>query len=157
LIHFEKPLKDYVSAEIQQLTAARLALMGIQTGDILEPITLLCSTKSNKPWNGMIKLHLKSPTIDGHQLLIGKRIFALTLDGKLKIAKIAKGYAATAYNVQLTVKIEGAVLKDKPGSSIILEIVEANFRRGQEIELTQIHKVTTKSKAYLIVTTPEQK
>jgi hypothetical protein len=65
LVHFEKPTKEYVSAEITQLTAARLTLMEIQTGDILEPIAPLCSTKPSKPWNGMIKLHLKSPTTDG--------------------------------------------------------------------------------------------
>jgi hypothetical protein len=66
MIHFEKPLKDYVSAEITQLTAARLALMRIPTSDILESIVPLCSTKPNKPWNGMIKLHLKSPTTNGY-------------------------------------------------------------------------------------------
>jgi hypothetical protein len=65
LVHFEKPLKDYVSAKITQLIAARLTLMGIQTGDILEPFVPLCSTKPSKPLNGMIKLHLKSFTIDG--------------------------------------------------------------------------------------------
>jgi hypothetical protein len=152
-VHFEKPTKEYVSAKITQLTAARLTLMGIQTGDILEPIAPLCSTKPSKPWNGMIKLHLKSPTTDGQQLLEGKRIFPLALDGELKVAKIAKGYAATAYNDQLTVKIEENVLKDEPGSNIISKIIEASFRRGQEIEIAQIHKVTGESKAFLIATT----
>jgi hypothetical protein len=104
----------------------------------------------------MIKLHLKSPTTDGQQLLEGKRIFALALDGELKVTKIAKGYAASAYNDQLTMKIEGDVLKDEPGSSIISEIVEASFRRRQEVEIAQIHKVTAERKAFLIATTPEQ-
>jgi hypothetical protein len=49
-------------------------------------------------------------------LLAGRRIFALALDGELKVAKIAKGYVATAYNDQLTIKIEGEVLKDELGS-----------------------------------------
>lgn len=130
--------------------------MRIQIGDILEPIAALCSIKPSKPWNGMIKLHLKSPTIDGQQLLEEKQIFALALDGELKVAKIAKGYAATAYNDQLTMKIEGDVLKDEPGSSIISEIVGARFRCGQEVETAQIHKVTAECKAFLIVTTLEQ-
>jgi hypothetical protein len=157
LVHFEKPLKDYVSAEITQLIAVRLILMGIQTNDILEPIAPLCSTKPSKPWNGMIKLHLKPPTTNRHQLLADKRIFALALDGELKIAKIAKGFTTTAYNDQLTVKIEGEVLKDELGSSIISEIVETSFRHEQEVEIFQIHKVTLESKAYLIMTTPEKK
>jgi hypothetical protein len=157
MIHFEKPLKDYVSAEITHHIATRLALMRIPTGDILEPIALLCSTKPNKPWNGMIKLYLKSPTIDGHQLLTGKRVFALALDGELKIAKIAKGYVAIAYIDQLTVKIEGAALKNKPAYSIISKIVESSFKHGHKLEVAQIHKVTSKTKAYLIATTPEQK
>jgi hypothetical protein len=65
-------------------------------------------------------------------LLAGRRIFALALDGELKVAKIAKGYVATAYNDQLTIKIEGEVLKDELGSSIISKIVEMSFRRGKK-------------------------
>jgi hypothetical protein len=48
LVHFEKPTKEYISAEITQLIAVRLILMGIKTGDILEPIVSLCSTKPSK-------------------------------------------------------------------------------------------------------------
>jgi hypothetical protein len=103
----------------------------------------------------MIKLHLKSPTTDGHQLLTGKRVFALALDGKLKIGKIAKGYAATAYNDQLIAKIEGAALKDVPAYNVISEIVESSFRRVHELEIAQINKVTSETKAYLIATIPE--
>jgi hypothetical protein len=67
----------------------------------------------------MIKLYLKLPTTDGHQLLTGKRVFALALNGELKIAKIAKRYAAVAYNDQLTAKIEGVALNNKPAYSVI--------------------------------------
>jgi hypothetical protein len=49
MVYFEKPVKEYVSAEITQMTVARLTLMGIQTSDILEPIVPLCSTKPSKP------------------------------------------------------------------------------------------------------------
>ena len=126
--------------------------MGIQIGDILEPIVPLCTIKPSKPWNRMIKLHLKSPTIDRQQLLEDKQIFALALDGELKVAKIAKWYAATAYNDQLIVKIEGDVLKDEPGSSIIFEIVGRSFRHGQEVEIAQIYKVTVERKAFFIAT-----
>jgi hypothetical protein len=89
--------------------------------------------------------------------LTGKKVFALALDGELKIGKIAKGYAAIAYNDQLTVKIEGVALKDEPAYIIISQIVESSFRHGYELEIAQINKVTTEIKAYLIATTPEQK
>ena len=68
--------------------------------------------------------------------------------------KIAKGYAAITYNDQLTVKIEGNIFKDKPGSSIISEIIETSFRCGQEVEIAQIHKAMAESKAFIIATTP---
>jgi hypothetical protein len=87
-------------------------------------------------------------------LLEGKQIFVLALDRELKVAKFAKGYFATAYNDQLTVKIEGDVFKDEPRSSIISEIVETSFRRGQEVEIAQIHKAMAESKAFIIATTP---
>jgi hypothetical protein len=74
-----------------------------------------------------------------------------------KSLKFAKGYVATAYNDQLTVKIEGAALKNEPTYNIILEIVETSFKRGHKLEVAQIHKVTSETKAYFIATTPEQK
>jgi hypothetical protein len=138
LFQCEKPLKDYTSAKITQLTTARLAHMGIQVGDILEPIAPLCNTKVSKAWNGMIKLPLRSPKIDRHQLLVGKRIFALLLDGGLMITKVAKGYVTTANNDQLIVKIEGASLKREPGPNILTKIIKASFRRGQKIK--KLHK-----------------
>ena len=72
----------------------------------------------------MIKLHLKSLTTDRQQLQIDKRDFSLELDGKLKFAKIAKGYAAIAYNDQLTFKIKRVGLKNESMLSIISGIVE---------------------------------
>jgi hypothetical protein len=157
LLHFEKPLKGYTSAEITQLTAARLEHMKIQVGDILEPIAPLCNAKASKAWNGLIKLYLKAPNIDGYQLLTGRRVSALLLDGELRVAKVAKGYAATAYNDQLTVRIEGAALKGEARPNILVEIVEESFKRGHEIKVTQIHKTVDENRAYLIAATPEQR
>jgi hypothetical protein len=65
LLHFEKPLRDYSSKEISELATAQLSSMGMDTGEILEPIALLCSARGAKPWNGMIKIHLKYPKTDG--------------------------------------------------------------------------------------------
>jgi hypothetical protein len=65
LLHFEKPLRDYSSKEISELAAAQLLSMDMDMGEILEPIAPLYSARRAKPWNGMIKIHLKYPETDG--------------------------------------------------------------------------------------------
>ena len=74
-----------------------------------------------------------------------------------KLPKFAKEYVATTYNDQLTAKVERAALKNKLAYNIILEIVKTSFKRGHKLEVAQIHKVTSETKAYLIATTSEQK
>jgi hypothetical protein len=57
----------------------------------------LLQLKNDKAWNGMLKIHLKNPTIDRKQLLCGLRVFALELDGCLTIAKVAKDTIVQLY------------------------------------------------------------
>jgi hypothetical protein len=98
MLHFERPIKEYCSSEIIEMTNTHLQKMCIQLGDILEPIAPQCNTKDPKAWNGMIKVHLKDPPPDGNMLLAGVRIFTLTLDGEQRAAKVCKSYTNMAYN-----------------------------------------------------------
>ena len=72
------------------MNLVRFEKMDVELGDILEPTATLYSAKEPKSWNGHIKVHLKTPTIDRHNLLNGTRMFALTLDNGLQIAKSPK-------------------------------------------------------------------
>ena len=64
--------------------------MQIELGNILKPMAPFCSIRDPKAWNGLIKIHLKNPDKDAKSL--GTRVFALMLDGKITMAKVAKGY-----------------------------------------------------------------
>jgi hypothetical protein len=85
------------------------------------------------------------------------RMFALTLDNELQIAKISKGYINTAFNEQLTVTITSETLKNVSAHEVHTDIVGTSFRRSQEFEITQIRKPYKDSIAYLIATLPEQR
>jgi hypothetical protein len=152
-IQFEKTIRDYSSKEITEMTLARFEQMDVQLGDILEPIAALYSAKEPKAWNGLIKAHLKTPTIDGHNLLSDTRVFALILDGELQ--KISKGYVNTAFNKQLTITTTGETLKNMSAHEVPTDIVETSFRRGQEFEITQVRKAYKDSIAYLIAASLE--
>jgi hypothetical protein len=130
--------------------------MGMELGEILEPIAPLCSAKGTKPWNGMTKVHLRNPKTDGHALLTDTRIFSITLDEELKIPKISKGYDSLAPNDLLTVTISSPNLNQTPPHEILTEIVVSSFHRGQEYEISQVHKKKDDAKAYLVSTSPEQ-
>jgi hypothetical protein len=136
MLHFEKPIKDYVSSEIIEMTSIRFQKMGIMLGDILEPIAPLCNARDPKTWNGMTKIHFKNPATDGNMLLTSARVFTLMLDGEQRATKICKSYANTAYNEQMTATITGEVLKDIGAHKIHNELVETNLRRGQDFEIT---------------------
>jgi hypothetical protein len=135
-IQFEKTIRDYSSKEITEMTLARFEQMDIQLGDILEPKAAFCSTKEPKARNGLIKVHLKTPIIDEHNLLSCTRVFALTLDDELQIAKISKGYINTTFNEQLTVTIISETLKNMSAHEVHTDIVGTNFRRSEEFEIT---------------------
>ena len=95
-LHFEKSKTTYTGDAIIVLTKDRFQKMKIELGNILEPIALFCSSRDEKAWNGMLKIHLKNPTVDGKQLFCGLQVIALELDGCLTITKAAKGYDSVA-------------------------------------------------------------
>ena len=72
--------------------------MQIELGNILKHVAPFCSIKDPKAWNGLIKIHLKNLDRDAKSLLKGTRIFALTLDHRLTVAKVAKGYMTALYS-----------------------------------------------------------
>jgi hypothetical protein len=156
LLHFEKTRRDYSSKEILDLTASQFQQLNMELGEILEPIAPLCSAKGTKPWNGMTKVHLRNPTSDGNALLTGTRVFSLILDEELTIPKISKRYDSLASNDLLTVTISSPNLSQMPPHEILTEIVTSSFCRGQEYEISQVHKQKEDAKAYLVGTSPEQ-
>jgi hypothetical protein len=127
---FEKPIKDYISSKIIEMTSSRFQKMGIMLGDILEPIAPLYSARDPKAWNGMTKIHLNNPATYDNILLTGARVFTFTLDGEQRAAKICKSYTNTTYNEQMTVTITGEVLRDMSAYEIHSEQVETSLRRG---------------------------
>jgi hypothetical protein len=48
MLHFEKPIKEYLNSKIIELTNACFQKMDILLGDILEPIAPLCSARDPK-------------------------------------------------------------------------------------------------------------
>jgi hypothetical protein len=88
--------------------------MRIDLSEILKPITSFCNIEGTKPWNGMVKVHLCYLAIDGQALLTGVKVFSLTLDEKLQIPKIAKGYNSIMPNNLLTVTVSSSNLYSIP-------------------------------------------
>jgi hypothetical protein len=103
--------------------------MNIDLGDIVEPIAPLCGARGNKAWNGMIRIHLKNPSQDGIALLEGRRIFAITTDEVLTIAKVCKGYDNLALQEKLTTKITSENLISVPAHTIMQQLVTDSYKR----------------------------
>ena len=156
LLHFEKPLKPYTSKEIVELVTKRFQKMDKALGNILEPIAPLCSPKDSRPWNGMVKVHLKKPSKDAEAFLIGKRVFAMEFDDCLKVLKISKSFDNTAPKELLGVQIQGNNLKMIVANQIMAEVVFTSFYRGQEFKIIQVNKNKEDSFAYLTTACPEQ-
>ena len=97
--------------------------MKMEPGNIVQPIAPLYSTKGDKMWNGMIKVHLKKPDVDEVALLEGRRVFALTLDGTFTVAKIAKGFSLTTLADQFSTKITSDFLGFFEPHTILSKIV----------------------------------
>jgi hypothetical protein len=118
-LHFEKTSIAYSGDSIIILTKARVQHMKIEIDNILEPVALFCSTRDSKAWNGLIKIHLKNPNKDAKSLLTGARVFALTLDDKLTVAKVAKGYDSPVLQDELSIKLKGETLMDKEANMVL--------------------------------------
>ena len=140
LLYFEKTSKEYISKEFLEMTFVQFQKMSMIMGDILEPIAPLCSTKRLKSQNGMIKVHLQHPEIDGQVLLSSLKIFSLILEGKSKILKVTKHYTSLAQSDLLTITVSNLNLSYLLHYKILTEIVEMGFYREQDCEIMQIHK-----------------
>ena len=143
LLHFEKPTTPFTQDHIMKKVLERLSNMNIMLGDqIGEPVAILChGPKTARVWSGMIKLHLKHPKQDGLALLRGTRIFAITLDNdKPTIAKTAKSYDPLASSSMLSVKINSETIRDLDAQQLIKTVVESNFHRDHDFEITQTQK-----------------
>ena len=124
------------------LIVKKLKEMNIELGeDIGEPIALMCYHKSII-WSRMIKLHSKTSQKDGISLIQGLRPFSLKIeDDKFKMEKICWTYDSLALNNLLSVKIASEKLEYKKWHEIYEKIVEKNFKRGVEYEITNIQKM----------------
>jgi hypothetical protein len=127
--------------------------MAIPLGtSILHPITVLCKHAKQKEdpriWAGIIKAHLLKPEIHAIDLLKGTRPFILQLDNKnLYLGKVAKGYDAMARNNLLSVKFESPNLQDISAHDLFKLILEDNFKKNLEYEITGVQKGTANAYA----------
>ena len=121
------------------MTRARFHKMDIELGEVYEPITHLCNSKNNA-WNGLTRVHLKNPELDGNVLLEGTRIFTLELGEESTIAKKSRGFDAIAVNDELTIKISSKSLANIPAYKLIEIIVHDSFKRNKEYKITHVLK-----------------
>jgi hypothetical protein len=132
--------------------------MNIELGDIVEPFALLCGARGNKTWNDIIRIHLKNPIHDGIALLEGKRVFAITIDKTLTIAKVCKGYDNLALQEQLITKITNENLIEVLAHTFMQQLVPDRYKRRYEFEITEVLKTKLKdSHAWVIIESPEQR
>ena len=156
-ILFEMGEKEWEKETIMSLVEERLKEMNIELGEVIgEPIAIMCFHKSTK-WSGVIKLHLKTPEIDGIGLLQGLRPFILKLDDdKFKRGKICKTYDSLALNNLLSVKVTSDELEFKEWYELFTNMVEESFKRGLEYEITNIQKKKENKYAWVVASSPEQ-
>jgi hypothetical protein len=124
LLNFEKPTVTYTHQEITDMTKTRLQKMDIELGELREPIAPLCNAK-NDTWNGLTRIHLKRPEIDGNALLDGTIIFALELDEETTVAKISRGFDNIASNDDLILKVTSKSLSTIPSPHCLRGSLEA--------------------------------
>jgi hypothetical protein len=89
-------------------------------------------------------------------LFTGARVFSLQLENETRIPKIVKGYNNLAANDLLTVIISSPNLRSVSQHEILIDIIVTSFRRGQEYEIPQVHKLKDEAKAYMVGASPEQ-
>jgi hypothetical protein len=108
-------------------------------GELRAPIAPLCNSK-NDTWNGIIRVHLKKPEVDGNALLEGTRIFTLELDEETTVSKISRGFDNIAANDNLIVKITSKSLLTMPSHRLYELLVRDSFHCCKEFEVTQVLK-----------------
>jgi hypothetical protein len=156
LLNFEKPSIAYNNIKIIEMSKARFHKMGIELGELREPIVPLCNSK-NDIWNGIIRVHLKKPEVDGNTLLEGTRIFTLELEEETTVAKISRGFDSIAANDDLTIKITSKSLSTMPSHKLFELLVKDSFHRSKEFKVTQVLKGVDQDHAFVIASSPEQR
>jgi hypothetical protein len=100
---------------------------------------------------------LLKPEPHAIDLLRGTRPFILQLDNdNLYLGKIAKGYDAVARNNLLSVKFENPNLQGITAHDLYKLVLEDNFERNLEYEVTGVQKGTTNTFAWVAAATPNQ-
>jgi hypothetical protein len=156
LLNFEKPSIAYTSLEVIEMTKTRFQKMGIELGELREPIAPLCNSK-NDTWNGLTRVHLRTPEVDGNALLEGTRIFSLELTEETTVAKVSRGFDNIAANDDLTLKVSSKSLPTMPSHKLFELVVRDNFRCNKEYEITQVLKEIDQDHAYVVAASPEQR
>jgi hypothetical protein len=161
-IYFEQPKTPFEHDVILAKAQTRFEQMSIPLGnDILHPITVLCKHTKQKEdpriWAGIIKVHLLHPETHAIDLLRGTRPFILQLNnGTPYLGKVAKGYDAVARNNLLSVKFENPNLQGITAHDLYKLVLEDNFERNLEYEVTGVQKGTTNTFAWVAAATPNQ-
>jgi hypothetical protein len=156
LLNFEKPFVAYSSLEVIEMTKARFQKMGIELKELREPIAPLCNSKTDI-WNGLTRVHLKTPEIDGNALLEGTRIFSLELDEETIVAKVSRGFDSIVANDDLTLKVSSKSLPTMPSHKLFELVVKDSFRRSKEYEIIQVLKGADQDHAYIVAASPKQR
>ena len=168
-VHIETPLlHDEAKAKITN----RLEKMQIPLGQgIIDPMAVLCySAKRGGQrgvWNGVVKLHLQNPEIDGIKLLQGLCPFVLyfdIIDGysnhpctkKYNLGKVCKSFHNIARNDSLTVKIKSDNLLDTTASSFFHDILRNSFLKKHDFEVMDVQKKTHECHTFILAPTPNQ-
>ena len=87
-------------------------------------------------WNAFIRIHLKTPKIDGNILLEGTRIFSLKLNEETTMAKVLRGYDNIVVKDDLILKVSSKPLSTMALHKLFELIVTDSFRCSKEYEIT---------------------
>ena len=71
-------------------------------------------------------------------------------DDEAYIGKVCKGYDAIAGNNNLSMLIKSENLKGVKAQNLFKEILENNFIRGHDFEITSVQKGTSQCHAYIV-------
>ena len=143
---------------VLQIVEERFRTMNIKLGTLLgsKPIAILCAHNSNT-WNGIVKVHLKTPQVDGEALLNGLRPFILKLDESRTFrGKVCKPCDNIAPPKLISTRIHSVSLIGKSFHDIHYEIVDEGFRRGSAFEVTSVQKHADQDIAWIRSTSPEE-
>jgi hypothetical protein len=157
VVTFELCDRNLSRDEIYEKTIARLKSMNIEIGEILgEPIAIFCFHGS-KRWSGTIKLHLKNPMKDANDLLHGNRSFIFKLDNITYCrGKVCKSFDSIAIASLLSVKITSPTLRNRKWFQLHEEIVNDGFKRGYELEVTNVQKNDSAEFVWIKTPFPDQ-